>query len=176
MSELLLKQLHGIDQYHAALISISRALYASQLSSQRVNIPFQDLWCQMQVSRAWISNDIPHTVGCHYLSMPLIPASGTGVFNCDENNYPWYHCMITETMLTILGKVTHMSIKNIIWTMEQPTVNLCQHTQTMVENYKSHSKRKTCFSPAIIYSILVYYIAYDFRNIKQLNHRLMALI
>ena len=38
------------------------------------------IWCQKQVSQAWISNCIPHYyVGCNYLSMPEIPASGTKV-------------------------------------------------------------------------------------------------
>ena len=40
------------------------------------------LWCQKQVSQAGISNCIPQdTVGCNYLSMPQIPASGTKVHN-----------------------------------------------------------------------------------------------
>ena len=39
------------------------------------------LWCQKQVSQAGISNCIPqHTVGCNYLSLPEIPASGDKVF------------------------------------------------------------------------------------------------
>ena len=38
------------------------------------------LWCQKQVSRAKISNCIPqYSVGCAYLSMHEIPASGTKV-------------------------------------------------------------------------------------------------
>ena len=38
------------------------------------------LWCQKQVSQAGISNCIPqNTVGCNYLSLPVIPASGTYV-------------------------------------------------------------------------------------------------
>ena len=37
-------------------------------------------WCQKQVSQAGISNCIPQsTVGCNYLSLPEIPASGTKV-------------------------------------------------------------------------------------------------
>ena len=38
------------------------------------------LVCQKQVYRAWISNYNPqNTVGCNYLAMPYIPASGTQV-------------------------------------------------------------------------------------------------
>ena len=38
------------------------------------------LWCQKQVSQAGISNCIPqHTVGCNYLSLSEIPASGAKV-------------------------------------------------------------------------------------------------
>ena len=35
-------------------------------------------WCQKQVSQAWKNNCIPqYSVGCKYLSLPLIPASDT---------------------------------------------------------------------------------------------------
>ena len=35
-------------------------------------------WCQKQVSRAWMNNNIPqNTVACDYLSMLKIPASGS---------------------------------------------------------------------------------------------------
>ena len=38
------------------------------------------LWCQKQVSQAGISNYIPQfTMGCNYLSLPEIPASGNKV-------------------------------------------------------------------------------------------------
>ena len=38
------------------------------------------LWCQKQVFQVGISNYIPQfTVGCNYLSLPEIPASGTKV-------------------------------------------------------------------------------------------------
>ena len=38
------------------------------------------LWCQKQVSQVGISNCIPqNTVGCNYLPLPQIPASGTKV-------------------------------------------------------------------------------------------------
>ena len=40
------------------------------------------LWCQKQVSRAGIRNCIPqYSVGCNYLSLPEMPASGTKVLN-----------------------------------------------------------------------------------------------
>ena len=43
------------------------------------------LWCQKQVSQAGISNYIPQlTVGCNYLSLPELPASGTIVHNCPQ--------------------------------------------------------------------------------------------
>ena len=49
------------------------------------------LWCQKQVSRAWISNYIPqYSAGCRYLSMPLIPASGTKVLNWWKYMYKLY--------------------------------------------------------------------------------------
>ena len=39
------------------------------------------LWCQKQVSQAGISNCIPqYSVGCNYLSLPEITASGAKVF------------------------------------------------------------------------------------------------
>ena len=45
-----------------------------------------DIWglcCQKQVSQAGISNYIPQfTVGCNYLSLPEIPASGNKVLIC----------------------------------------------------------------------------------------------
>ena len=42
-------------------------------------------WCQKQVSHTGISNCIPQsTVGCNYLSLPEIPASGAKVLN-----HPW---------------------------------------------------------------------------------------
>ena len=38
------------------------------------------LWCQKQVSQAGLSNYLPQfTVGCNYLSLPEIPASGAKV-------------------------------------------------------------------------------------------------
>ena len=44
-------------------------------------------WCQKQVSQAGISNCIPqYSVGCNYLSLPKIPASGTKVLNYLDNN------------------------------------------------------------------------------------------
>ena len=43
------------------------------------------LWRQKQVSQAGISNCIPQsTVGCNYLSLPEIPASGTKVLIYEE--------------------------------------------------------------------------------------------
>ena len=42
----------------------------------------------MQVSQAWISNCIPqYSVGCSYLSLPEIPASGATVLTCDARLY-----------------------------------------------------------------------------------------
>ena len=39
---------------------------------------------QIQVSRIWLSDYIPqHAVGCNYLAMSKIPASGTKVLNCE---------------------------------------------------------------------------------------------
>ena len=54
--------------------------------------------CQKQVSQAWISNCIPqNTVGCNYLSLPVIPASGTIVLKsatqasvCQIKNTNWF--------------------------------------------------------------------------------------
>ena len=41
------------------------------------------LWCQKQVSHAGISNCLSqYCMGCNYLSLPEIPASGTKVFIC----------------------------------------------------------------------------------------------
>ena len=55
------------------------------------------LWCQKQISQAGISNCIPqNTVGCNYLSLPEIPASGPKVINhsCSrtqlEESLWWY--------------------------------------------------------------------------------------
>ena len=43
---------------------------------------------EKQVSQAWISNCIPqYTVGCNYLSLPEIPASGTKVLIWKVFNY-----------------------------------------------------------------------------------------
>ena len=40
-----------------------------------------ELWCQKQVSRAWINNNIPwNTVGCNYCSLSWMPACGSKVF------------------------------------------------------------------------------------------------
>ena len=47
------------------------------------------LWCQKQVSQAGISNCIPqNTVGCSYLSLPEIPASGAKVHNYNFQYLP----------------------------------------------------------------------------------------
>ena len=51
----------------------------------RVSVPMlwkliRRLWCQKLASQAGISNYIPQfTVGCNYLSLPEIPASGTKI-------------------------------------------------------------------------------------------------
>ena len=56
--------------------------------------------CQKQVSRTWISNDIPHySVGCHYLSMSLTPAAVTqAIFEdlLEINKYLGQGCAITS--------------------------------------------------------------------------------
>ena len=47
------------------------------------------LWRQKQVSQSWTSNCIPQTiVGCNYLSLPEIPASGTKAL---INDAMWLH-------------------------------------------------------------------------------------
>ena len=57
------------------------------------------LWCQKQVSQAGISNCIPHnTVGCNYLSLPEIPASGTEVLI-----FPGMYCTVAFKMLKVRG-------------------------------------------------------------------------
>ena len=51
-----------------------------------VCVTYEDNWglcCLKQVSQTGISNFIPqNTVGCNYLSLPEIPASGNKVHNC----------------------------------------------------------------------------------------------
>ena len=48
--------------------------------STKIRVHNWGLWCQRQLSQAWISNCIPqYSVGCNYLSMPEITASGTKV-------------------------------------------------------------------------------------------------
>ena len=47
------------------------------------------LWCQKHISPAGMSNCIPqYSVGCNYLSLPEIPASGTEVHIC-RNQCQW---------------------------------------------------------------------------------------
>ena len=55
------------------------------------------LWCQKEVSWAYISNYTPqYSVGCNYLCMPKIPASGAKVLMCTVHpgNVPsnWRRC------------------------------------------------------------------------------------
>ena len=57
------------------------------------------LCCQKQVSQAGISNYIPHkTVGCNYLSLPVIPASGNKVLTWYiPEKMQWIHIIDTDT-------------------------------------------------------------------------------
>ena len=56
------------------------------------------LWCQKQLTLAMISNCIPHySVGCNYLSLPNIPASGIKV--------PRYPMHLTLQMGTVTNSV-----------------------------------------------------------------------
>ena len=52
------------------------------------------LWHQKQPSRIWISNYIlQNTVGCNFLSMPWIPATGTKVINSMwRYQHLYFHC------------------------------------------------------------------------------------
>ena len=56
------------------------------------------LWCQKQVSQAGISSYIlQFTVGCNYLSLPEIPASGIKVLKYAQGcwiNWRWYKPML----------------------------------------------------------------------------------
>ena len=61
---------------------LSNILLTTALTLDQV-IMICGLVCQKQVSRAGTDNFLPtDTVGCNYLSLPLIPASGTQVINC----------------------------------------------------------------------------------------------
>ena len=73
------------------------------------------LWCQKQVSQAGISNCIPqYSVGCNYLSMPEIPASGTW----NQSAY------ITTSDAASDGKVVTM----MWWTFDLVLLKDCTYT------------------------------------------------
>ena len=63
----------------------SRSLWCHCNVSVVLLLHISGVLCQKQVSRAGTSNYITNTVGCNYLSMPLIPASGTtqGTYTAD---------------------------------------------------------------------------------------------
>ena len=67
------------------------------------------LCCQKHISQAGISNYIPRlTVGCNYLSLPEIPASGNNVLICTLlDNTTNHDCLVVNT-----GETSHWSI---IW-------------------------------------------------------------
>ena len=69
------------------------------------------LWRQKQVSRTGISNYIPQfTVGCNYLSLPEIPASGNKVKNC------W-----------MISWVTYKGIMKLTWYRDKLACFHCKH-------------------------------------------------
>ena len=71
------------------------------------------LWCQKQVSQAGISNCIlQFTVGCNYLSLPEIPASGAKILlSCtgaqSSNELQWLDLKVTCP----IGSSSHFSNK-----------------------------------------------------------------
>ena len=72
------------------------------------------LQCQKQVSQTGISNCIPlYSVGCNYLSMPVIPASGTKIIL-----FRWYFESVIYSssgfgILNRDGFVRHISLANM---------------------------------------------------------------
>ena len=61
------------------------------------------LWCQKQISQAGIGNCIPqYCVGCNYLSIPEIPASGTKVL--------YYHMCLLCTIQKLHVSVIFFSL------------------------------------------------------------------
>ena len=65
------------------------------------------LWCQKQVSQAGISNCIPQfTVGCNYLSLPEIPASGNNVliYASLDPDQVFRDCFKTHKLSALNGK------------------------------------------------------------------------
>ena len=69
--------------FHSMQIDINSVLHDGHCKKNLVcyrRTCIWGLWCQKRVSRVWMINCIPqHSVGCNYLSMPEIPASGVKV-------------------------------------------------------------------------------------------------
>ena len=65
-------------------------------------------WCEKQVSQAGLSNCIPqNTVGCNYLSLPEIPASGTQVL------------IYAEVHLVIVAVIPGLGPLPVCWNIAQ---------------------------------------------------------
>ena len=80
------------------------------------------LWCQKQFSQARISNCIPqYTVGCNYLSLPEIPASGTSKFSIvGEQGPESKSSMMTSSNENIFRVTGHLCVESPV-TDEFPT-------------------------------------------------------